>query len=146
MSQYNPALDRGGDAAASRSGVGSFGSVVFQVSEEQMHLVRGVRRKAAARVEEHQVAGAKPRLEFIAPELDGVNFTVFWHRGFGVEPLAQIKKLRELCEAGAAQLLILGGENMGRYLLAEIGETWKHSGPDGAPLVIEAALTLKEYR
>jgi hypothetical protein len=143
---YNPALDGIGESAITRSGVGSFGAVVFQVSEEQLHLVKGVQRKTAARVEEHQVVGAKPRLEFLAPELDGIGFKVFWHRGFGVDPRAEIKKLRALCEAGAVQLLILGGENFGRCLLTEVDESWLRSGPGGAPLVAEAALTLKEYR
>ena len=147
MSQsYNPALDRTGESESTRSGVGSFGSVVFQVSEEQLHLVKNVQRKAAARVEEHQVVGAKPRLEFLSPELDQIGFTVFWHRGFGVDPRAEIRKLRELCEAGAALLLILGGENFGRFLLSEISESWKRSGPGGAPLVAEASLNFKEYR
>jgi phage protein U len=147
MSQsYNPALDQTDDILSGRSGVGSFGRVVFQVSEEQLHLVKNVQRTTAARTEEHQVVGAKPRLEFLAPELDKVSFTVFWHRGFGADPRAEIKKLRELCTAGATRLLILGGENMGKFLLEEMQESWMHSGPNGAPLVAEASLTLKEYQ
>jgi phage protein U len=147
MSQtaYNPALDRTNDADSTRSGVGSFGQVVFQVSEDVLSQVRNVQRKTTAKVEEHQVVGSKPRLEFIAPELDETTFTVFWHRGFGVNPRTEIKKLRELCLAGAVQHLILGGENFGRYLLTGVNESWLRSGPGGAPLVAEASLTLKEY-
>jgi hypothetical protein len=145
MSAYNPALDQSMDAGISRAGVGSFGQVVFQVSEAWLAQVKGVQRKTAARVEEHQVSGAKPRLEFIAPELDETSFTVFWHRAFGVNPRTEIRKLRELCTLGAAQLLILGGENFGRYLLTEVSEKWLHSGPGGGPIVAEAALTVKEY-
>jgi phage protein U len=146
MSQtYNPALDQADDALPARYGVGSFGQVVFQVSESTLALVKNVQRKTAARVEEHQVTGAKPRLEFLSPELDQTSFTVFWHRGFGLNPRTEIKKLRELCTLGAAQRLILGGENFGKYLLLDVSESWKQSGPGGAPLTAEAALTLKEY-
>ena len=145
MSQYNPALDRTNDAEGTRFGVGSFGPVVFQVSEEVIALARDVQRKTAARVEEHQVVGAKPRLEFLSPELDETTFKVFWHRGFGVNPRTEIRKLRELCLAGAVQHLILGGENFGRHLLTSVQEAWKHSGPGGAPLTAEASLTFKEY-
>ena len=143
---YNPALDTGADnGRPPASGVGSFGPVAFQVSEAALSLVKDVRRKTSIRVEEHQVVGGKPRLEFLAPELAETSFKVFWHAGFGVNPRAAIRRLRELCEAGAAQRLILGGENFGRYLLTEVAETWLRSGPDGAPLAAEAALTLKEY-
>jgi len=144
-SSYNPALDQGPDDAPQRSGVGSFGPVVFQVSEEVLSLVKDVRRKTAARTEEHQVVGAKPRLEFLSPELAETSFKVFWHRAFGVNPRAELQRLRVLCEAGAAQRLILGGENFGKHMLTEVSESWLRSGPDGAPLVAEASLTLKEY-
>jgi phage protein U len=145
MSAYNPALDMSMDSGLFRAGVGSYGLVVFQVSESRLALVRGVQRKTATRVEEHQVSGAKPRLEFIAPELDAISFTVFWHRGFGADPRTEIRKLRALCTVGAAHLLILGGENFGRHLLTEVSEKWLHSGPGGEPIVAEAALTFKEY-
>ena len=146
MSQgaYNPALSPQTESPA-RMGVGSFGQVVFQVSEKTLSVVRDVQRKTAARVEEHQVSGAKPRLEFIAPELAETGFKVFWHRGFGVNPRTEIRRLRELCEAGAAQYLILGGENFGRCVVTEVTENWRHAGPSGAPLVAEASLTFKEY-
>ena len=146
MSQYNPALDRSVDETLPRFGVGSFGPVVFLVSEEHLALVKSVQRTTAARVEEHQVAGAKPRLEFLAPELDKVSFTVFWHCAFGVDPRVEIRKLRDLCLTGAVRHLILGGELFGRYILTEVSEKWKQSGPGGAPLTAEAGLTLKEYR
>jgi len=146
MSEYNPALDQSADSdAPPRFGVGSFGQVVFQVSEEALALVRDLRRKTAARVEEHQVVGAKPRLEFIAPELDETVFKVFWSISFGVRPRTEIRRLREVCEAGVAHRLIMGGENFGKYLLTEMQEHWLRGGPGGEPIVAEAALTLKEY-
>ena len=61
------------DTIPSRGGVGSFGPVVFSVSADVLYLLDGVSRSTKARVEEHQVVGAKPRLEFIAPELDEVS-------------------------------------------------------------------------
>lgn len=143
---YNPALDQKQDSAPPRSGIGSFGPVVFQVSGEVLSLVKDVRRKTAVRVEEHQVVGAKPRLEFLAPELDETSFKVFWHITFGLNPRAEIRRLRMLCAQGVAQRLILGGENFGRYLLTEVSESWLRSGPKGEPLVAEASLTFKEYQ
>lgn len=143
--EYNPALDATPNSQMPRHAVGSFGTVVFQVSEEQLALVSHVQHKAAARVEEHQVVGEKPRLEFIAPELEEISFSVFWHIAFGLNPLTEIKKLRELCNAGAAYHLILGGHNFGKCLLLDMSDDWGHSGPKGAPLTARASLTFKEY-
>lgn len=145
QNEYNPALDGSQDAETPRYAVGSFGSVAFQVSEEVLALVSGVQRKTAARVEEHQVIGEKPRLEFLSPELDETSFSVFWHRGFGLNPRTEIRKLRELCSAGVAQHLILGGENFGKCLLLDVTEDWGKSGPNGSPLTARASLTFKEY-
>ena len=145
MAAYNPALDPGQDATP-RHGVGSFGSVVFQVSEHALALVKSVKRKTSAWVEEHQVVGAKPRLEFLAPELAETTCKVFWHVGFGANPRTEIGRLRQMCEAGAVGRLILGGENFGPHLLTEVSENWLHSGPKGAPMVAEASLTFKEYQ
>jgi phage protein U len=143
---YNPALDQKANEQPPRCGVGSFGQVLFQVSEEVLSVVSNVQRKTVAKVEEHQVVGAKPRLEFIAPILCVTTFKVFWNCLFGVNPRDEIRTLRELCEKGAAQRLILGGENFGKYVLTEVAETWNRCGPDGAPMTAEASLTFKEYQ
>lgn len=143
--EYNPALDAPPQSDIPRHAVGSFGSVAFQVSGEMLALVSGVQRKTSIRVEEHQVVGEKPRLEFLSPELDETTFTVFWHRAFGLNPRTEIRKLRELCRVGAAQHLILGGENFGKCLLLDVAEDWGKSGPGGSPITAKASLTFKEY-
>lgn len=143
--EYNPALDRSAQSDIPRHAVGSFGSVAFQVSEEMLALVSGVQRQTAVRVGEHQVVGAKPRLEFLSPELDETSFTVFWHRAFGLNPRTEIRKLRELCSAGVVQHLVLGGENFGKHLLVNVTEDWGKSGPSGSPITAKASLTFKEY-
>jgi hypothetical protein len=125
--------------------VGSFGLVVFQVSEHALAPVGNVRRKTSVRAEEHQVVGAKPRLEFLAPEPDRTSFNVFRTATFGANPRTEISKLRELCAAGIARYLILGGENFGRHMLLEVTEDWKRSGPGGAPIAAEVSLNFKEY-
>ena len=146
VKEYNPALDSSESEENMPHAVGSFGVVVFQVSEEVLALVSGVQRKTAARVEEHQVVGNKPRLEFISPELDEIKFSVFWHRAFGLNPSIEIRKLRELCEAGATQHLVLGGENFGKCLLLDVTEDWGKSGPSGTLITARASLTFKEYQ
>ncbi|MDR0476564.1 MAG: phage tail protein [Desulfobulbaceae bacterium] len=147
MAAYNPALDQSKeDNTPPRSGIGSFGPVVFEVSNDIMALVRDVRRKTAARVEEHRVVGAKPRVEFLAADLAETTFKVFWNIGFGVNPRKEIGRLRQLCEAGTVGRLILGGENFGQHLLIEVSESWLRSGPNGAPMVAEAHLVFKEYQ
>lgn len=143
---YNPALEPSSPVAAAASGVGSFGAVIFEVGEQSLALVRGVRRTTSARIEEHAVTGGKPCLEFIGPQSDQTTFQVYWSRAFGRDPRAEIKKLREFCAEGTVAPLILGGENFGKHILVDVTEDWLISGPAGAPMVAEAALTLREYR
>jgi len=133
------------DPMPAKGGVGSFGPVVFSVSADALYLVEGIARATRARIEEHPVVGAKPRLEFIAPELDEVAFSIFLHAGYGVNPREEIKRLRLLCAEGRAQRLILGGSNFGSYLLLSVTENWLRTGPGGVVLVASAYVALREY-
>ena len=53
--------------------VGSLGDIVFEVNipgAGRTFTPSALSMESAARFEEHQVLGAPPRLEFLAPELD----------------------------------------------------------------------------
>lgn len=126
-------------------GVGSFGPVVFSVSEERVYLINDVTREVAARVEEHKVTGGKPRLEFLAPELNESKFNIFLNANFGVSPLMELERLEEMCHEGRPARLILGGRNLGRNLLLKISEEWRRSLADGRVIIAAAGVTFKEY-
>ncbi len=125
--------------------VGTFGNIVFSVSADRQYLIDGFSRKSGARTEEHQVTGGKPRTEFIAPTLTDISFTIILMAGHGVNPMAEAEKLRGLCERGEAHRLMIGGRNLGQYLLTEVADDWEKTLGDGRVTVARVKVSFKEY-
>ncbi len=126
--------------------VGTFGHIAFEVSDSRLYVVGEVARTTGARYEEHLVTGGKPRLEFMAPNLDDITLEIKLQAGYGVNPAAEINKLRTICQSGEAYPLMIGGDNLGRFVIVEISDNWKHSLGDGRVTVLEGSVKFKEYQ
>lgn len=128
-----------------RVGTGSFGPVAFEASSSKVKTWSGLSREHKGRYAVHEVLGATPRLEFLAPEISPTTFTVRLDSGLGASPAADLEELAELCRTGRVERLVLGGRNLGPHVLEGVKESWRRLGPGGVVLVAEAELTLKEY-
>lgn len=125
--------------------VGTFGHISFTVSDHRLYLIDGISRKSGAKIEEHQVTGGKPRAEFIAPSLVEVGFSITLMAGHGVNPVAEAEKLRLICENGEVYRLMIGGRNLGKFLLTEVADDWDKGLGDGRITVAKVKVSFKEY-
>ena len=85
--------------------IGSLGDIVFEVNipgAGRTFTPSALSMESAARFEEHQVLGAPPRLEFLAPELDVFDLSILLRADFGLDPDSEIERLRTLCREGKA--------------------------------------------
>lgn len=103
-------------------------------------------RETSARWSAHEVIGAKPKQEFLGPDLGGVSFTMHLAAWRGVSPIRLAEQLREFCSNGEYDNLILGGRNMGKYLIESVGETYGVVTGRGEILSADVDVSLKEYR
>lgn len=124
--------------------IGSLGDAVFSSSAERVFTFRGMARAGAPKLEEHAVIGRKPVLEFVAPGLDQITFSIRLDRFLGVDPEKELLKLREAMTNGQILPLIIGGKYLGRWIIASLGETHARHDGRGKLIVAEADLTLKE--
>ena len=72
--------------------IGSLGDIVFEVNipgAGRTFTPSALSMESAARFEEHQVLGAPPRLEFLAPELDVFDLSILLRADFGLDPDSQ---------------------------------------------------------
>ena len=126
--------------------IGTFGKLVtFEVSRDKIFTLQDVKRENKARYEEHKPLGAKPRLEFLAPELQTFGFSIQLSASHGVDPFDSLLTIKALVTAGIAERLILGGINYGWHIIESASEQWKHTLPDGRLNSVTVALALKEY-
>lgn len=125
--------------------IGTFGPVTFEVSAEKTRTFDEFSRKTAAKFEEHAIIGQKAKLEFISPGLDEISFQVVFSAFHGLNPLQEVKQLREIVQTGAYHPLIIGGETLGNFVMENISEAWKYVDNQGYVLYIAVDVSLKEY-
>lgn len=127
--------------------IGSFGTIVFEVSSERVRTPDEVQRQGSASYAEHVVIMGKQSLEFTGPNVESFSFKLLLHTHLGVVPIDEVKKLREMRDTGVADYLIFDGEPQGtdKWVITDLSEKWEHIDPDGSPHVIHASVSMKEY-
>lgn len=127
--------------------IGSFGSVVFEVSDDYIRTFDDYSRKASARLAVHDIIGQKPVIEFLGPGLGELSFTVSLYAFYGVNPKDEADALRDMCESGETAFFIVNGAPVSenKWLLESVDEKAKRYDGRGNIIVSTLSLTLKEY-
>ncbi|MGG1442165.1 phage tail protein [Brevibacillus laterosporus] len=127
--------------------IGSYGSLVFEVSIDKMRPISDLSRSAASRWATHERFGQKPRSEFLGPSLDTIGFTMRFDVRYGMNPKAEMDQLLDWCRSGKAETLIIGGTPFGRdqWVITNIVQKMPVIDGQGRVLVGTADVTLEEY-
>jgi phage protein U len=127
--------------------IGSFGDVIFEVSDKLMRTFDGFSRSASAKWENHEIIGKKPISEFLGPGLDIISFTMRFDVRWGVNPKAEMDKLLIKCRSGAVETLIIGGFALGvnKWKCTSVKQNWQAFDGQGRVIVGTADVTLEEY-
>lgn len=126
--------------------IGSYAGISFTVSEDKVQTFQEMSRETASRWNTHEVIGAKPKQEFLGPDLDSMSFTMKLSAWRGVSPLQLAERLRQFCSKGEYDNLIVGGRNFGKYLIESVSETYDTVSGRGEVLQASVDVSLKEYQ
>lgn len=124
--------------------VGSLGDVIFEASSTRLLAPNDVKLSWDVKFEDHEIQGAAPRSEFIAPGLGSCSFTLLLMSDLGVDPVTEYGKLITHLQSGDVLQLIIGGKNFGDWTLRKVDGTIKYM-TNNVPVVMEVAVELKEY-
>ena len=126
--------------------VGSLGDIVFEVSSKRIFTPQTFSMSRDARYEDHEVHGAFPRSEFLAPGLGTASLTMVLRRDLGVEPAEEAERLEEKLINGEVLRLVVAGKNLGKWTLRKVDQSWRQmlKGVKG-PLSLTLTVELKEY-
>lgn len=124
--------------------IGTLGNAVFEVSSERVFTFRDFARSGSPRIEEHNVIGRKPALEYVGPGLDQIAFTIRLDAFLGVSPLNELEKIREAKDLAQELPLTIGGRYLGRWVIVQMDESHKRHDSAGRLLVADVTLTLRE--
>ena len=130
-----------------RGQLGALGDLLFNVTSEQVITFRNYNRKIGARLTTHDVIGSKSVVEYLAPELQSINFKIQLHSSLGIDPRIELERIEKMCESGAVNYLVIGntviGEN--QWIIENIAEDETIYTPTGEILYTELSISLKEY-
>ena len=127
--------------------LGSFGELIFEVSQFRVLNFDDYTRKTSAKFASHDVIGRPPVLEFTGRELEEISLTIKLIRSLGVSPEEETFKLRDICQRGEPNFLILGGIVYGEneFVITDIDEDVKRWIGEVKVLTNELKIKLKEY-
>jgi phage protein U len=124
--------------------LGSIGDVTFETSSMKIRTFQQITSASEAKYTDHEVINQKPVSEFTGLELDEKEIQITLDGSLGVDPLEEVKKLREMRDSGEPYRVILFGEICGDYTVRSIDEEYKHTIKN-RPLIIKLTLSIKEH-
>ena len=93
---------------------------------------------------EHKVVEARPRLQWLATELQKISLELGFHVAF-TNPATQLNRLGAAAEDHQARALIFGnGVHRGYFVIEKIEETHQQLADDGSFVAISAKVELNE--
>ena len=125
--------------------IGAFGDLVFECSSEKVLTFDEFKRESKSRFAKHDLINQTPALEFLGSDLTEVSFKMILHESLGVDPAEEAQQVRNMCEYGGAEWLIIGNEVMGRYVIESVSEEIKFFDEYSQAQVIELDVRFKEY-
>lgn len=127
--------------------IGTFGDVIFSVSNLRVLTPSNFKGSAGADWAEHDVVGGKARSQYIGPKLREYTFDVLLDSSYGVNPQKMRRRFVEMAEKGEVHYLIIGfapvSEN--RFKIESVSDSWDVVKRFGNLTQCKVSLTLKEY-
>ena len=124
--------------------IGAFGPVAFEVSTDYVRNFDGLTEEQRARYAQHDVVDQDSKLQWLGRDLTAINLPMRFHSSFS-DPESERARLNEMLASHIAYPLVIGGKNLGEYVIEEIMGTWDHVSNTGKILHLTVEVRLKEY-
>lgn len=128
--------------------VGSYGSVIFQVTSKKVLTPSKITRTLGATYATHTLIKNKPRKQLIGAKPEALTLDITLRADLGYKPRDMLETLRKMAENGVAANLIIGGRPASKLplVILTISETWDTVLQGGELFQASVSLTLEEYK
>lgn len=126
--------------------VGSFGKIIFEVSDRKILTPQTLTRSGGAVWADHPMLYKKQRREFMHSEPRSVEVELKLRSSLGVSPADTIKLMYKYMENGKRYHLIIGDTKMSNYRMAimTISDTWDTVIKNGKLVAATVTVTFEE--
>ena len=125
--------------------IGAFNTLCFEVSNFKVETFKNFQQSIKHRYAEHQILNKVSKLESVGIEPQTLSLEVMLYKALGAEPKTEIAKLKQLCEDGIADFLIIGSEVISVFVIESVevsGEVFNNAGD---LILANVKLNFKEY-
>lgn len=127
--------------------IGTWGNVIFSVSDKKVNTFDGFKRSESARWSKHDMHGQKSKSEFTGVDNGKVSFTMHFSAFHGVNPIKELDKFIKCVRSGEAHTLIIGNKRVGvnKWYLPSVDQSWDYFDNKGNILSAGITITMEEY-
>jgi phage protein U len=124
--------------------VGAFGPVAFEVSNKYVRTFDQLQETRRARYAKHDVLSLDSKLQWLGTDLTEAVLPMKFHASYS-DPGAERAKLAKMLVEHVAYPLVIGGVNLGEFVIEELGAIWNFVSNKGVLLHVTIEARLKEY-
>lgn len=127
--------------------IGSFGSLVFETSDNKILTFQNFKHDVSGRWEQHITSGSEPKSQFLGPDQEGITFKIKLSAMHGVRPREMIEKLEKMVRRGETEFMVIGGKKVGtgKWYIESISEDWSYIMSQGELVEASVSITAKSY-
>jgi hypothetical protein len=135
-------------AAKQSKTLGSFGKVVFTVSDKKILQPQTISRSGAGVWADHDIARDVVKSEFLKREPRKSDMTIILSAFHGVKPRTMLNLLYKYMENGTRYHMIIGGKPFSKYRMAitSISDEWNTVLAGGELAKCTVTISLEEKR
>lgn len=125
--------------------IGNWGNYIkFQTSDEKVLTFDSLKRKVSARTAKHNIINARPKLEYLGPDLQSITFRIELNAMLGVHPRKVEEKL--IKRIGYVAPLVIGGKKVcSKAMLTGLSDAYNIVLRKGEVLSMSIDVTMTEY-
>lgn len=127
--------------------IGCLGDIVFEVSERVIKTIEKISMSGSATYSTHQLHLRSGLTEFVTVPPETISIDIGLSSVLGVDPQAEIEKIRQYMAEGRTLALVIGARSYGRYrwtITSYKAEMDKYAA-DMSLSNATVSLTLQEY-
>lgn len=127
--------------------IGQWGQfLTFRVSSRKTLTFQDMQRSADVEIQEHSVIVGKPKVQFVAPNLEEVSFTMEINALQYRKPARVISTLISAMHSGVYAPLVIGGRViLQKAILKKVDTDYETVISKGKILAVKVNVTMKEY-
>lgn len=127
--------------------IGTFGDIVFEVSDETVRTFDKYVQTTAGRWEVHEPISSNPRPEFLGQAQGEVKFTIRLSASLGVNPRAEKERIEQIVREGKHAPLMIARRPVsdGDWYIESCETTYIWVNSKGEVEYADITLSVKEY-